>query len=98
MDWKITKIENLDDKCITCPVCGKTETFQTTAQRNKIIRDCANCIAGDSISFKVTSYVYPTCVSKCIFCGCDVETDSYAKQQVCEDCMEKVQMITGGNE
>ena len=98
MDWKITKIENLDDKSITCPVCGKTETFQPIAQRNKIICDCANCIAGDSISFKVTSYVYPTCVSKCIFCGCDVKTDSYAKQQVCEDCMEKVELITGGDE
>ncbi len=98
MNWKITKIETLDSKYIICPVCGEREEFQTIAERNKIIRSHANCIAGDSISFKVEYYVYPTCVSECIFCGCDVETDSYAKQQVCEDCMEKVQMITGGNE
>ena len=98
MDWKITKIKNLDDKIITCPVCEEKEVFRTTAQRNKIIRSHAGCIAGQSISFRVSYYVFPTCSSKCIFCNCDVETDSYTKQQVCEDCMEKVELITGGNE
>tara|TARA_S200002703_G_scaffold76422_1_gene66078 strand:+ start:133 stop:450 length:318 start_codon:yes stop_codon:yes gene_type:complete len=98
MDWKIKTIETLIDKEITCPCCRKTESFQTIAQRNKIIRSHANCIAGDAISFQVSYYVYPTCSSQCVFCKCEVETDAYKKQQYCEPCLEKARKVFSLND
>lgn len=68
MSWKIERVERIPDQSIECPVCNTHESFQHQTEMIKIIKSHASCIAGDSISFKVTSYYFPIMSADCHFC------------------------------
>jgi len=98
MSWKIVKIETLDVKSILCPVCNIDTPFQTVSERNQIIKEHSNCIAGESISFRVAYYVFPTCTANCSLCqqprnSLDISTKN--GQVICKPCEATVADIYG---
>ncbi len=96
-DRKIKSIKKDDNFgfSVHCCVCDKHEEFDTIAERNRIIRSHAGCIAGDSISFKVSYYVYPVCVAPCGFCGKEADPNSMVGDDVyaCDACCEVLQKV-----
>ena len=100
MSWKIVKIETLDDKSIECPSCRVHTNFTTVSERNQIMKNHSNCIAGASLSFPVTYYVYPTCSSQCSLCNTlqDPDHDDIViinKKVICATCAETLRDIYG---